>query len=40
MKFVKIHRILSFKQNDWLKRYVDFHTEKIVMNLIKTCTSC
>ena len=28
MKLVKIHRILSFRQGDWLRKYVDFNTEK------------
>ena len=28
MKVVKVQRILSFKQSDWLKKYVDFKTKK------------
>ena len=28
MKLVKIHGILSFKQSNWLQKYVDFNTEK------------
>ena len=28
IKLVKIHRILSFRQNDWLRKYADFTTKK------------
>ena len=47
MKLVKTHRILSFRQTDWLKKYVDFNTKKrqesndeIDKNLYKLLNNC
>ena len=34
MKLTKVHKILRFKQSDWLKKYLDFNTSirKIAVN--------
>ena len=33
MKLIKVHRVLKFNQSDWIKKYIDFNTEKTTNSL-------
>ena len=35
MKLTKIHRIFKSKQSDWMKKYIDFNTKKIMNDFEK-----
>ena len=37
MKLTKMHKVLKFEQSDWMKKYIDFNTEKRTNAANKCC---
>ena len=35
IKLIKIYRMLKFKQSDWLKKFIGFSTDKMLLLLLK-----